>query len=67
MIHHASYTWTISGALLPVVVVRAGTSQTGLPIGVQIITKPFNEHIGLAVAQYIESSLGGWQMPDMYK
>lgn len=64
MINHASYTWAISGTLLPVVVVRIGTSKTGLPIGVQIITKPFNEHIGLAVAQQLESALGGWKMPN---
>ncbi len=64
MIRHASYTWIISATLLPVTVVRAGSSKTGLPIGIQIITKPFNEHIGFAVAQHIEHVLGGWVMPE---
>lgn len=63
LIDYASYTWTISATLLPVIVVRTGTSKNGLPIGIQIITKPFQEHIGLAVAQHLENALGGWQMP----
>lgn len=64
-IDFASYTWTISATLLPVVVVRIGTSKTKLPIGIQIISKPFQEHIAFAVAHYLESLLGGWQMPDL--
>ena len=55
----------LSATLLPVIVVRAGTSKNGLPIGIQIITKPFEEHLSLAVAQHIENALGGWQMPDL--
>jgi len=62
-INYASYAWTISATLLPVVVVKAGTSKEGLPIGVQIVTKPYQEHIGLAVGKYIEKVLGGWDMP----
>jgi amidase len=65
LISHASYAWSISATLLPVVIVRAGTSKSGLPIGIQIITKPFHEHVGLAVAQHIENSLGGWEMPNL--
>ena len=51
MIKHASYSWSITGTLLPVVVVRAGSSKEGLPIGIQIITRPFEEQFGIAVAQ----------------
>lgn len=47
----------------PSTVVRAGTSDSGLPIGVQVITKHWNEHISLAVAKAIEAELGGWQAP----
>lgn len=49
----------------PSVTVRAGTSEGGLPIGVQVITKHWNEHIALAVAKVIETELGGWQPPPL--
>lgn len=47
----------------PAAVVRAGTSKKGLPIGVQIVGQPFQDHKVLAVAQYLEKKLGGWQIP----
>ena len=31
----------------PVVVVRAGTSPEGLPIGIQIVARPWHEHVAL--------------------
>ncbi|MGC6404711.1 MAG: amidase [Candidatus Comchoanobacterales bacterium] len=65
MIKHASYSWSITGTLLPVVVVRAGYTKEGLPIGIQIITRHFEEHIGIAVALQIEKHLGGWRMPNL--
>ena len=47
----------------PAGVVRAGTSPEGLPIGVQVVARPWRDDIALAVAHHIESSLGGWQPP----
>jgi len=47
----------------PSTVVRVGTSENGLPIGVQVIAKHWNEHISLAVAKAIEMELGGWRPP----
>ena len=47
----------------PGAVVRAGTSSTGLPIGVQVVAKPWREDVALALAQRIEGSLGGWERP----
>lgn len=47
----------------PVIVVRAGTSVEGLPIGIQIAAAPWREDIALAVAAYIEESFGGWEPP----
>lgn len=58
-----SFCWDVSAALLPAVVVRAGTSPTGLPIGIQIVTKPKYEAIALSAAKQIEKMLGGWKMP----
>ena len=45
------------------VVVRAGTSPEGLPIGVQIVARPWRDDVALAVAQVIERALGGWHPP----
>ena len=47
----------------PAVVVRGGTSSEGLPIGVQVVARPWREDVALAVARRIEGALGGWQPP----
>lgn len=60
-----SYTAAYNVAGLPGVVVRGGTTEEGLPIGVQIVTRAWREDIGLAIAREIESALGGWQPPEM--
>ena len=38
-------------------------SKGGLPIGVQIIGRPFEEELVLAIAAAIEESHGAWQAP----
>jgi amidase len=58
-----SYAQTFNVFGLPTVVVPAGKSAEGLPIGVQIIGRPFEERTVLAVAALIEKALGGWQVP----
>jgi len=47
----------------PVVVARGGTSPEGLPIGVQVIARPWREDVALAIAAHLERELGGWQAP----
>lgn len=47
----------------PAAVVRAGASAEGLPIGVQIVARPWREDVALAVAAQVEKELGGWRMP----
>lgn len=49
----------------PGAVVRGGTSPEGLPIGVQVVARPWREDVALAVAQYLETALGGWQPPPL--
>ena len=49
----------------PCAVVRAGTSAEGLPIGIQLVARPWREDIVLAVAQLLEDALGGWQRPSL--
>ena len=44
----------------PAVVVRGGTSDRGLPIGVQIAAPPWREDVALAAAACVEEALGGW-------
>jgi amidase len=58
-----SYAMTHSLTGWPVVVVRGGTSPEGLLIGVQIAARPWREDFALAIAQQIETALGGWQRP----
>ena len=47
----------------PAAVVRAGTSPEGLPLGIQIVGRPWTDHVVLAVAAHLESKTGGWQRP----
>jgi amidase len=47
----------------PGVSVRAGSSDGGLPVGVQIVAAPWREDIALALAQRIEALMGGYQRP----
>jgi amidase len=58
-----NYTLPFSLTGWPCVVVRAGASPEGLPIGVQIVARPWREDVALAVAQHIETALHGWQRP----
>jgi amidase len=60
-----SYTRTYNLTGWPSVVVRAGTSAEGLPIGVQVVASPWREDVALSVAQYIEMTCGGWQRPPL--
>ena len=59
------FTYTYFYNLLgwPVAVVRCGTSPEGLPIGVQIVARPWREDVALAVAHFLEETFGGWQEP----
>jgi amidase len=47
----------------PAAVVRGGTSPEGLPIGVQLVARPWREDVALAAALVIEAASGGWQRP----
>lgn len=60
-----SYCQTYNLTGWPSVVVRAGTAKAGLPIGIQIVARPWREDVALAVARHIERSLGGWRPPPL--
>ena len=60
---YAIYTHPYNLTGWPATVVRCGTSSEGLPIGVQVVARPWREDVSLAVAAFLESSLGGWKKP----
>jgi len=47
----------------PAAVVPVGRSPEGLPIGVQIVGRPWQEELVLAVAAAVERECGGYQAP----
>jgi len=58
-----SYTKAFNLTGWPSVVFRGGTSPEGLPIGVQLVARPWREDVALAAGHYLEPILGGWQRP----
>ena len=60
-----SYTIAFNLTGWPGAVVRCGTSPEGLPIGVQAVARPWREDVALAVAQHLETALGGYQRPPL--
>jgi Asp-tRNA(Asn)/Glu-tRNA(Gln) amidotransferase A subunit family amidase len=49
----------------PAASVPVGVSNEGLPIGVQIIGRPYEDELVLAVAEAVEQSRGPWQAPPL--
>jgi amidase len=52
--YHWTLPWSLTGA--PVVVVPVGT-RDGLPIAVQVIARPWQDHVALAAARRIQAAL----------
>jgi Asp-tRNA(Asn)/Glu-tRNA(Gln) amidotransferase A subunit family amidase len=49
----------------PVAVIPMGYSEEGLPIGVQIVGRPWEEEVVLAVAAKLEIESGPWRGPPL--
>jgi Asp-tRNA(Asn)/Glu-tRNA(Gln) amidotransferase A subunit family amidase len=58
-----SYSQWVNILGLPAAVVPVAKSREGLPIGVQVVGRPWEEEVVLAVAAEIEGACGGWQEP----
>jgi amidase len=43
--------------------VRCGTSPEGLPIGVQLVARPWRDDVALAAALHLEREFGGFRAP----
>jgi amidase len=61
-----SYSQTFNVFDLPVATIPASRTKAGLPIGIQIIGRPFEEEIVLAAAVIVENALGGWHAPPVF-
>ena len=57
------FTVTVNMAGLPGIAVPAGLDSQGLPLGLQLIGRPFDEETLFAAAQVIEESAGRTQLP----
>jgi amidase len=59
------YSQWLNLAGFPGAVVPMGISPEGLPIGVQVIARPYEDEFALAVAETIERGRGPWQPPKL--
>jgi aspartyl-tRNA(Asn)/glutamyl-tRNA(Gln) amidotransferase subunit A len=57
------FTVTVNMAGLPAIVVPAGMNKEGLPLGLQLIGRPFDEETLFACAQVIENHAGRCTLP----
>ena len=57
------FTVTVNMAGLPGIAVPAGLSSDGLPLGLQIIGRPFDEETLFSVAEVIEQAAGRVTLP----
>jgi len=58
-----SYSAWFNLLALPGVAVPVGRSPEGLPIGVQVVARPWQDETALCLAGEIERLCGGWQAP----
>ncbi|MGD0512026.1 MAG: amidase [Terriglobales bacterium] len=58
-----SYTEWFNLLGTPAAAIPFGRSNEGLPIGVQIVARPWEEELVLAVAAELEAQRGAWQAP----
>jgi aspartyl-tRNA(Asn)/glutamyl-tRNA(Gln) amidotransferase subunit A len=60
------FTVTVNMAGLPGLVAPAGLSSDGLPLGLQLIGRPFDEEALFALGETIEQSAGRTRLPDAW-
>ncbi len=58
------FTVTVNMAGLPALVAPAGLSSDGLPLGLQLIGRPFDEETLFALGETIEQSAGRMRLPE---
>jgi len=60
------FTVTVNMAGLPGLAVPAGTSAEGLPLGLQLIGRPFDEETLFSIGEVIEQAAGRTRLPDAW-
>lgn len=56
--------WCLFNVLrFPVCQVPLGLDEDGLPVGIQVVAAPYNDHLCFAVAKELEATFGGWVPP----
>jgi fatty acid amide hydrolase 2 len=60
---HPMIVFNLSG--VPVTQVPLGLNGDGLPLGVQVVAGPGNDHVSIAVALELERVFGGWVPPPL--
>lgn len=59
----AAYQMIFNTLGFPVTQVKTGFNSKKLPIGIQVVTTPGNDHLSMAVAKEISRIYGGWVEP----
>ncbi|KAK7077967.1 Fatty-acid amide hydrolase 2 [Halocaridina rubra] len=57
------YTAIINVLLFPSTQCPLGLGSEGLPLGIQVVSNHYNDHLSLAVAGELEKAFGGWVCP----
>lgn len=58
--------WCLFNVLrFPVCQVPLGLDYEGLPVGIQVVAAPYNDHLCIAVAKELERAFGGWVPPSV--
>ncbi|KAG5322122.1 FAAH2 hydrolase, partial [Acromyrmex heyeri] len=56
--------WCLFNVLrFPTCQVPLGLDKQGLPVGIQVVAAPYNDHLCFAVAKELETAFGGWVPP----
>lgn len=58
------YTGIFTVLETPATSVPMGLNEDKLPLGVQIVSSPLNDHLNFSCAEMLESTFGGWVMPE---
>ncbi len=57
--------WNVMG--FPATQVPLGLGRDGVPLGVQVVAAPGNDHVTIAVALELERAFGGWVRPRTFE
>ncbi|XP_070568542.1 fatty-acid amide hydrolase 2-A-like [Ptychodera flava] len=58
-----AYTGVFNILGFPITQVPLGLNEKGIPLGIQVIARRYNDHLTLAVARQLEEGFGGWREP----